>query len=155
MPALDWLAQHHRPTLVSAGQRLQLAQAHPRAGDTGDPGQRRRDRGRALMSRWASGTTARSSTTWRQRRADALLLSLLSARRRAFLPGVRGGGVPRSRILRLSLCIEENAVLKGIGAEQAEGMFIAAGYFDALRSGTPTRRSRNAAATTSGNAPRH
>ena len=65
-------------------------------------------------------------------RAQVLLVSLLSADAvhfcRAFERARLGG-----RVLRLSLCIEENTVL-GIGAENTEGLFVASSYFDALES---------------------
>ncbi len=47
---------------------------------------------------------------------------------RAFERAKLGG-----RVLRLSLCIEENTVL-GIGTENTEGLFVASSYFDALDS---------------------
>ena len=64
------------------------------------------------------------------RRADILLMSLLSGDAvhlcRAFERAGLGG-----KVLRLSTGMEENAVL-GVGAEQSEGMYVAAGYFAAL-----------------------
>lgn len=63
-------------------------------------------------------------------RADILLMSLLSGDAvylcRAFERAGLGG-----KVLRLSTGMEENAVL-GVGTENSEGMYVAAGYFAAL-----------------------
>ncbi|MFP5404802.1 MAG: ABC transporter substrate-binding protein [Gammaproteobacteria bacterium] len=60
-------------------------------------------------------------------RADVVLVSLVGGESvymcRAF--GHAGLG---AKVLRLSICMEENAVL-GAGDENTEGMFVAAGYF--------------------------
>lgn len=65
-------------------------------------------------------------------RADVVLVSLLAGDAvhmcREFERAGLGG-----KVLRLSLCVEENAVL-GVGSENTGGMFIAAGYFAALDS---------------------
>lgn len=65
-------------------------------------------------------------------RADVVLISLLAGDAvhlcREFERAGLGG-----RVLRLSICVEENAVL-GIGHANSEGMFVAAGYFAALDS---------------------
>lgn len=65
-------------------------------------------------------------------RADAVLVSLLAGDAvhmcRAFEEAGLGG-----RVLRLSICVEENAVL-GVGRGNSDGMFVAAGYFAALDS---------------------
>lgn len=65
-------------------------------------------------------------------RAEVVLVSLLGSDAvhmcREFDRTGLGG-----RVLRLSMCVEENAVL-GIGPAHSDGMFIAAGYFAALES---------------------
>jgi urea transport system substrate-binding protein len=65
-------------------------------------------------------------------RAEAVLVSLLAGDAvhlcREFERAGLGG-----RVLRLSVCIEENAVL-GVGCPGSDGMFVAAGYFAALDS---------------------
>lgn len=65
-------------------------------------------------------------------RADVVLVSLLAGDAvhmcREFERAGLGG-----KVLRLSLCVEENAVL-GVGSAHADGMFVAAGYFAALDS---------------------
>ena len=63
---------------------------------------------------------------------EIVLISLLSADAammcRAFERAGLGG-----KVLRLSTCVEENAVL-GVGHASSDGMFVAAGYFAALDS---------------------
>lgn len=65
-------------------------------------------------------------------RAEIVLMSLLAGDAvhmcRAFERAGLGG-----KVLRLSTCLEENAVL-GVGQANSEGMFVAAGYFGALDS---------------------
>ncbi len=65
-------------------------------------------------------------------RAEIVLVSLLAGDAvhmcREFERAGLGG-----KVLRLSICVEENAVL-GIGRASSDGMFVAAGYFAALES---------------------
>jgi ABC-type branched-subunit amino acid transport system substrate-binding protein len=65
-------------------------------------------------------------------RAEIVLVSLLAGDAvhmcREFERAGLGG-----KVLRLSICMEENAVL-GVGSDSSEGMFVAAGYFAALDS---------------------
>lgn len=65
-------------------------------------------------------------------RAQVLLLSLLTADAVHFCRAFERAGLG-GRVVRLSTCVEENTVL-GVGADNSEGMFVAAGYFDALDS---------------------
>ena len=65
-------------------------------------------------------------------RAQVLLLSLLTADAVHFCRAFERAGLG-GRVLRLSTCVEENTVL-GVGAANSEGLFVAAGYFDALDS---------------------
>jgi len=65
-------------------------------------------------------------------RAEIVLVSLLAGDAvhmcREFERAGLGG-----KVLRLSICVEENAVL-GVGSESSDGMYVAAGYFAALES---------------------
>jgi ABC-type branched-subunit amino acid transport system substrate-binding protein len=63
-------------------------------------------------------------------RAQAVLLSLLAADAVHMCRAFEQAGLPSS-VLRLSMCVEENAVL-GVGQHSTEAMYIAAGYFAAL-----------------------
>lgn len=63
-------------------------------------------------------------------RADVVLLSLLAGDAVHLCRDFERAGLDR-KVLRLSTCVEENAVL-GIGPRGGDGMFVAAGYFAAL-----------------------
>lgn len=65
-------------------------------------------------------------------RADVVLVSLLAGDAVHFCRAFEHAGLG-SKVLRLSICVEENAVL-GVGRENSDGMFVAAGYFAALES---------------------
>lgn len=65
-------------------------------------------------------------------RAQVVLLSLLTADAVHFCRAFERAGLG-GKVLRLSTCVEENTVL-GVGDANSEGMFVAAGYFDALDS---------------------
>lgn len=74
-----------------------------------------------------------SSIDWiRTLRPDALLLSLVGQDSVAFNRAFGRAGLGAS-ILRFSCAVEEN-VLLGIGEENSDGLFAAAGYFGSLRS---------------------
>jgi len=64
--------------------------------------------------------------------ADAVLVSLVGAESIYFCRTFGAAGMAR-RAIRLSVCMEENAVL-GMGAANTDAMFIAASYFAALDS---------------------
>lgn len=132
LPAIDWLAQRYRPRrwyLLGndySWPRRTHAHAVPaiRAGDATVVRERyvplgERDYDAVIEDIVAS-------------RADALLLSLLSADAVHFCRAFERAGLG-GRVLRLSMCVEENTVL-GVGAASTEGMFVAAGYFEALDS---------------------
>ena len=132
LPAIDWLAGRYRPRrwyLLGndySWPRRTHALAVPaiRAGGAEVVHERyvplgERDYGAIIEEVIAS-------------RAQALLLSLLTADAVHFCRAFERAGLG-SRVLRLSTCVEENTVL-GVGAANSEGMFVAAGYFDALDS---------------------
>jgi ABC-type branched-subunit amino acid transport system substrate-binding protein len=63
-------------------------------------------------------------------RADAVLISLVGAESIYFCRAFGAAGLA-GKVLRLSVCMEENAVL-GMGANNTDGMFVSAGYFATL-----------------------
>jgi ABC-type branched-subunit amino acid transport system substrate-binding protein len=65
-------------------------------------------------------------------RAEVVLLSLLTGDAVHFCREFERAGLG-GKVLRLSICVEENAVL-GVGHDSSEGMFVAAGYFAAIES---------------------
>ena len=68
----------------------------------------------------------------RDLRADAVLISLVGGES-IYLCRAFGAAGLAGKVLRLSVCMEENAVL-GMGPENTDGMFVAAGYFANLES---------------------
>jgi urea transport system substrate-binding protein len=60
-------------------------------------------------------------------RADAVLISLIGGES-IYMCRAFGAAGLAGRVLRLSVCMEENAIL-GMGHENTDGMFVAAGYF--------------------------
>lgn len=60
-------------------------------------------------------------------RADVVLVSLVGGES-VYMCRAFGRAGLCGKVLRLSICMEENAVL-GVGHENTEGMFVAAGYF--------------------------
>jgi ABC-type branched-subunit amino acid transport system substrate-binding protein len=64
--------------------------------------------------------------------AQVVLVSLLAADAVHFCRAFERAGLG-GRVLRLSICVEENAVL-GVGHDNSDGMYVAAGYFAALES---------------------
>ncbi len=66
--------------------------------------------------------------------ADAVLISLIGGESIHMCRAFGAAGLV-GKVLRLSLCMEENAIL-GMGAENTEGMYVAAGYFANLDSDT-------------------
>lgn len=64
--------------------------------------------------------------------ADAVLISLVGAESIYFCRAFGAAGLG-GKVMRLSVCMEENAVL-GMGADNTDGMFVAAGYFATLDS---------------------
>lgn len=62
--------------------------------------------------------------------ADAVLISLVGAESMYFCRVFGAAGLG-GRVMRLSVCMEENAVL-GMGIDNTEGMYVAAGYFATL-----------------------
>jgi ABC-type branched-subunit amino acid transport system substrate-binding protein len=62
--------------------------------------------------------------------ADAVLVSLVGAESIYFCRAFGAAGLS-GKVMRLSVCMEENAVL-GMGAHNTDGMFVAAGYFATL-----------------------
>ena len=68
----------------------------------------------------------------RESGADAVLISLVGADSIYFCRAFGSADMAR-RAMRLSVCMEENAVL-GMGAGNTDGMFVAAGYFATLDS---------------------
>jgi urea transport system substrate-binding protein len=65
-------------------------------------------------------------------RADAVLVSLVGGES-VYMCRAFGAAGLAGKVLRLSVCMEENAVL-GMGPENTDGMFVAAGYFANLDS---------------------
>jgi urea transport system substrate-binding protein len=65
-------------------------------------------------------------------RADAVLVSLVGGES-VYMCRAFGQAGLVGKVLRLSVCVEENAIL-GMGHENTEGMFMAAGYFANLDS---------------------
>lgn len=65
-------------------------------------------------------------------RADAVLISLVGGES-VYMCRAFGAAGLAGKVLRLSVCMEENAVL-GMGQENTDGMFVAAGYFASLES---------------------
>jgi len=65
-------------------------------------------------------------------RADAVLISLIGAESIYMCRKFADAGLSRN-VLRLSVCMEENSIL-GMGADNTEGMYVAAGYFANLQS---------------------
>lgn len=63
----------------------------------------------------------------RERRADAVLISLVGGES-IYMCRAFGAAGLAGKVLRLSVCMEENAIL-GMGPENTDGMFVAAGYF--------------------------
>ncbi len=68
----------------------------------------------------------------RERRADAVLISLVGGES-IYMCRAFGAAGLAGKVLRLSVCMEENAIL-GMGHENTDGMFVAAGYFANLES---------------------
>jgi ABC-type branched-subunit amino acid transport system substrate-binding protein len=68
----------------------------------------------------------------RETRADAVLVSLVGGES-VYLCRAFGAAGLAGKVLRLSVCIEENAIL-GMGSGNTDGMFVAAGYFANLDS---------------------
>ena len=68
----------------------------------------------------------------RDLRADAVLISLVGGES-IYMCRAFGAAGLAGKVLRLSVCMEENAVL-GMGPENTDGMFVAAGYFANLES---------------------
>ena len=68
----------------------------------------------------------------RERRADAVLISLVGGES-IYMCRAFGAAGLAGKVLRLSVCMEENAIL-GMGPENTDGMFVAAGYFANLES---------------------
>ena len=68
----------------------------------------------------------------RNLRADAVLISLVGGES-IYMCRAFGAAGLAGKVLRLSVCMEENAVL-GMGHENTDGMFVAAGYFANLES---------------------
>jgi hypothetical protein len=68
----------------------------------------------------------------REKQADAVLISLIGGES-VYLCRAFGAAGLASKVLRLSVCIEENAIL-GMGSNNTDGMFVAAGYFANLDS---------------------
>lgn len=65
-------------------------------------------------------------------RADAVIVSLVGSES-VYMNRAFGAAGLAGRVLRLSVCMEENAVL-GAGSENTEGMYVAASYFARLDS---------------------
>lgn len=132
LPAIDWLAGRYRPRRwyllgndYSWPRRTHaLAMPAIRAGD----GEVVRERYVPLGERDYDAILEDVVAS----RAQVLLLSLLTADAVHFCRAFERAGLG-GRVLRLSTCVEENTVL-GVGDANSEGMFIAAGYFDALDS---------------------
>jgi ABC-type branched-subunit amino acid transport system substrate-binding protein len=68
----------------------------------------------------------------REQRADAVLISLVGGES-IYMCRAFGAAGLAGKVLRLSVCMEENAIL-GMGSENTDGMFVAAGYFANLES---------------------
>ena len=68
----------------------------------------------------------------RAARADALMVSLVGGES-VYLARALGNAGLAGKVVRLSVCTEENAVL-AMGAENTEGLYMAAGYFASLDS---------------------
>jgi ABC-type branched-subunit amino acid transport system substrate-binding protein len=68
----------------------------------------------------------------RETGADAVLISLIGGES-VYLCRAFGAAGLAGKVLRLSVCIEENAIL-GMGSQNTDGMFVAAGYFANLDS---------------------
>lgn len=64
--------------------------------------------------------------------ADAVLVSLIGGESVHMCRAFGAAGLA-GRVLRLSTCVEENAVL-GMGCENTDGLFVSAGYFSTLES---------------------
>ncbi len=65
-------------------------------------------------------------------RADAVLISLVGGESIYMCRAFAAAGLA-GKVLRLSVCMEENAIL-GMGYENTDGMYVAAGYFANLDS---------------------
>ncbi len=65
-------------------------------------------------------------------RADAVLVSLIGGES-VYMCRAFGAAGLAGRVLRLSTCVEENAVL-GMGQANTDGLFLSAGYFSTLES---------------------
>lgn len=132
LPAIDWVAARYRP------KRWYLL-----GNDYSWP---RRSHGLAIPAIRASGAevVAERYVPLGERcfgpvvdeivalRADIVLISLVGSES-VYMCRAFGAAGLAGKVLRLSVCTEENAVL-GMGAENTDGMFLAAAYFASLDS---------------------
>lgn len=132
LPAIDWMSTRYRPrrwyllgndySWPRATHRIAIPFVRSCGGEVV------RERYVALGERDYAAVIEDIVAT----RAEIVLVSLLAGDAvhmcREFERAGLGG-----RVLRLSICLEENAVL-GVGHENTDGMFVAAGYFAAIES---------------------
>jgi ABC-type branched-subunit amino acid transport system substrate-binding protein len=127
VPAIDWMTQRYRPRrwyLIGndyswprrchevAGSRLRSSGAEV-------VGERYVDLGEHRFEGIVEHI--------RETRADAVLISLIGGES-VYLCRAFGAAGLAGKVLRLSVCMEENAIL-GMGSGNTDGMFVAAGYF--------------------------
>jgi len=132
VPAIDWMAQHYRPRrwyLVgndySWPRRChQVARARLRSNGAEVVGESFVDLGEHRFEPIVDHI--------RETRADAVLISLVGGES-VYMCRAFGAAGLAGKVLRLSVCIEENAIL-GMGSDNTDGMFVAAGYFASLES---------------------
>ncbi|MBA3478414.1 MAG: substrate-binding domain-containing protein [Lautropia sp.] len=132
VPALDWMTQHYQPRRwyllgndYSWPRRChQVATSRIRAAGS-----------EVVAERYVALGEHRFEPTVehiRETRADAVLISLVGGES-VYMCRAFGAAGLAGKVLRLSVCMEENAIL-GMGPENTDGMFVAAGYFANLDS---------------------
>lgn len=132
LPAIDWIAERHR---VRRWYLLGNDYSWPRRTHQIAIPRIRSNRGEVVRERYVPlgerdyGPLVEDIAA---SRAEVVLVSLLAGDAVHMCRQFEQAGLG-DRILRLSTCVEENAVL-GIGSGSSAGMYVAAGYFAALDS---------------------